>query len=241
MKKTIISFAISTFLVIHGFADEIQLPHITVYGTATTEVVPDQMIWSVRVQNRGAVLETVASDHAKNLQGTLSLLKDLKVDEKTTQTSRMEFGENWEYRSSSRVKEGYIASTDISFKITNFELYSKLWFGLAKQSAVSVENVTYDHTKRIEFRNETRQKAITAAKEKAAAMAKSLGSQIGEPLLVEEDISVSDGWQWQGNLAANNLRTVSGEEQVGKGALSPGTIPVQARIKVAFRLVTTQK
>src|SRR6266436_4802932 len=80
MKKTIISFTISTFLVIHGFADDIQLPHITVYGTATTEVVPDQMIWSVRVQNRGAVLETVASDHAKNLQGTLSLLKDLKVD-----------------------------------------------------------------------------------------------------------------------------------------------------------------
>src|SRR6266481_4837507 len=65
MKKTIITFAISSLLVIHGFADEIQLPHITVYGTATTEVVPDQMIWSVKVQNKGAVLETVASDHTK--------------------------------------------------------------------------------------------------------------------------------------------------------------------------------
>ena len=40
--------------------------------------------------------------------------------------------------------------------------------GLAAIPDVSVEGVTYDHSKRIEFQNETRRKALLKAKEKAA-------------------------------------------------------------------------
>ena len=100
-----------------------------------------------------------------------------------------------EYRSSSRVREGYVASTEISFKTTDLDLYVHLWLGLADMPVVSVQNVTYDHTKRIDFQNQTREKAILAAKEKATASAKTLGVEIGPPLLLEEDLSASEGWQ----------------------------------------------
>ncbi len=242
MKETILSILSATLVAVASFADDIQLPHIMVYGTATTEVTPDEMIWSVKVQNMGASLEAVANEHTKNVGAVLRFLKESKVDDKTLQTSRMEFGENWEYRSNSRVREGYFASTSVSFKITDFELYEKLWIGLARMSAVSVEGVTYDHSKRIEYRNETRQKAVLAAKEKAITIAKSLGAEIGEPLLVEEDIAASEGWS--GNLAVqavNNLSAIRDEERGGHGALSPGTIPIRARVKAAFRLVAIPK
>lgn len=90
-------------------AQEIHLPHVTVFGTATTEVVPDQMLWSVRVENKGPLLENVAEAHAMLVQAVLALLKESKVEGKVIQTSRMEFGENWEFVSGSRVREGYLA------------------------------------------------------------------------------------------------------------------------------------
>ncbi len=244
MKQSIGAFLLSALAVASGFADEIQLPHITVYGTATTEVTPDLMIWSVKVENKGLALESVASEHTKMVKGVLGFLKESKVDEKTIQTSRMEFGENWEYKSSSRLRDGYIASTAVSFKITDFDKYNKLWLGLAKMSAISVEEVTYDHTKRIEYQNDTRQKAVLAAKEKAATLAKAVGSEIGEPLLIEEDISVSEAWRRnRAAQAANNLRTwaLEGEDSGHSDFLAPGTLPITIRVRAAFRLISSQR
>ena len=221
-----------------GIADEIQLPHVTCFGTAVTEVVPDQMIWSLKVETRGAVLESVAKEHSKTIEGVLRFLKDAKVDAKSIQTSRMEFGENWEERDSGRIRKGFVASMEISFKLADLNQYNSLWLGLAKFPAVSIEAVTYDHSKRTEYRNETREKALLAAREKARAMAKTLGSEIGEPLLVEEDLQLIEGW------AMNNTRNVAvqalafrGDDRDNPRALSLGTIPIQARVRVAFRLV----
>jgi len=179
MKPIITSSIISAILTLTAWADEPPFPRIVVYGTATTEVVPDQMVWSLRVENKGALLKVVAGEHTKSVQQVLRFLKESKVDPKALQTSRMQFSENWEYRASSRVREGYIASTQLSFKTTDLELYTQLWLGLAEMPVVRVESVTYDHTRRIEFQNQTRAKAIQVAKDKAAASAKTLGAKVG--------------------------------------------------------------
>ena len=225
-----------------SLAEETQVPRITVFGTATTEVVPDQMVWSLKVETKGPVLETLAGEHMKIVQAALEFLRKSKVDEKTTQSSRMEFGENWVYKSNSQVREGYVASTEIVSKITQFELYKKLWLGLAQISGVSVQGATYDHTKRIMFQNETREKAVLAAREKASTLARALGSEIGEPLLIEEELPVSEGWQRNvANKVVNNLRALDGDSSERADALSPGTIPIMMRVKAAFRLVTKKK
>jgi uncharacterized protein YggE len=238
MKKLIASTIGCILMISAGFAQETQPPHVTVYGTATTEVAPDQMVWSLKIENHGLKLDVIAAEHPKIVQAVLSLLKDSKVDEKTIQTSRMEFGERWEYKFQERVRDGYFAMTSVSFKITNFELYKKLWLGLAELPSVTVEPVTFDHTKRIAYQNETRQHAIQAAKEKAAALAKAIGSEIGEPLFIEEETIESF---WGGNMASNNLRTVETEGTQSGDALAPGTIPIKTRVRASFRLISNPK
>ena len=239
IKKTVCFVLIAFIGLANAIAAELQLPHVTVYGTATTEVVPDQLHWAIRVKIQGPELEDVAKQHAKAVESVLVLLQSLKIDKSAIQTSQMEFGENWEYRSSSRVRAGYISSTAISFKILDLDLYTKIWLALAKMSSVSVENVTYDHSKRIQYQNQTREKAVVAAQEKAGAMAKALGASIGEPLFVEEDLVTE--MPWSGN-AVNNLRAVAGEGQQDQAeSLSPGTIPVKVRVRASFRLVSNQK
>jgi uncharacterized protein len=132
-------------------ADQSQIPHVTAFGTAITEVVPDQLLWTIRVRNQGLMLEDVAKQHTKLVETVMTLLKNLKLEEKSIQTSRMEFGENWDHRSGARIRDGYFASTAISFKVVDFELDGKIWFSLAKTPEVTVENVTYDHSKRIKL------------------------------------------------------------------------------------------
>ncbi len=239
MKYAVQTLVISALLALAVLADEPPFPRISVLGTATTEVVPDQMVWSLRVQNKGPGLGAVASEHTKNVQKVLDLLSKSKVDRKDLQTARMQFAENWEYRSNSRVREGYVATTDISFTTTNLEFYTQLWQGLADTPAVSVQSVLYDHTRRIEFQNQTREKAILAAKQKAMVSARTLGAQIGAPLLLEEDLSPSEGWQMNLNNAVlrNNLRVIGGEEREPAEALAPGTIPIRIRVKAAFQLL----
>jgi len=225
------------FLAVSSLADTVLPPHITVYGTATTEVVPNQMIWSLHVENRGHDLNTVAAEQTKIVQGVLDFLKQTGVESKSLQTSRMAFGENC-----SRTRDGYIASTDVSFKINQLDLYQPIWLGLAGMPAVSVQGVSYDHTRRIDFQNETREKAIVAAKEKAASCARVLGVELGPPLALEEDQPATDVWgMGMANNMVNNLRAMPGAAPARDEVVAPGTIPITIRVKAEFQLVTKPK
>jgi uncharacterized protein YggE len=223
----------------HLVANEIQPPHITVSGTAVTEVVPDEMLWSLEVQDKHASLENAARDHAKSVEAVLSLLKGLDLDQKHIQTSRMEFGENRELTSGSWIKSGYFSKTAVSFKLTDFDLYQRLWAGLARIPGVSIQGVSYDHSKRIEHRKDARRKALETAKEKASEMARTLGAEIGEPLVVEED-SLGSEW-FSANSLANNVRTVGDGNTRDDHQLALGTIPIRAQVKVSFRLLTPRQ
>lgn len=217
-------------------ADDL-LPHVSVSGTATTEVVPDQMVWRLTVVSKGPKLPAVAEQQSKTVQRVLAFLKQTGIKDAEVQTSKMEFGENWEYRSGSQVREGYFASTTVAFLTSELDTYKPLWIGLADIPGVSVENVSYDHSKRIEYQNETRQKALLLAKEKASTLAKTLGSEIREPLSIEEDLSVSEGWQGVNGRMRNSV-SAPDRGANANGDLALGKIPVTIRVKVSFRLVT---
>lgn len=238
--KLFATFIAALMLVGAAFAQDKEAPpHVTVYGTATTEVVPDQMNWAVRIQTRGLKLSTVAEEHDKSVQNVLFLLKNSKLAKTNIQTSAMQFGENWEYRNNERFRNGYIATTYVSFKLNDFDRYKTLWLALADMPSVSVDSVTFDHTKRIEYQNETRQKAIKAAKEKAVALAEAIGSEVGEPLFIEEE--QSEIIRPVLNFAMMRNRTEAAAEPESDESLAPGTIPIKARVHASFRLLTNPK
>lgn len=240
MKKSILLMSIVVMACSTARAQETTLPNVTVYGTATTEVTPDQMNWSLTITNKGADLSRVADAHNKIVAKVLTLLKDNGVKEEKVQTARMEFGENWEYRNNNRVKEGYFASTSVAFELDDFDKYKTLWSGLATIPQVSIGGIAYDHSKRIDYQNETRIKALLAAKQKANALAETLGSSIGEPLLIEEDSSPRYGYQ-SNFFSPSMARADQLNNGQGQVVLAPGEIAINARVKVSFRLITHEK
>ena len=208
---------------------------VTVSGTATTKVTPDTMNWSLQVKNKEPNLERAAETHSAAVKAVLDFLNAQELPETDIQTSGMQFGQNWSYEGREKVKDGYFASTDISFQLDNLDKYTKLWIGLSRLPHVALTGVYYDHSQRIEIRNTTRRKALLAAREKAEDLAETLGSKIGRPLLIEE-ASESYGLRTSNFTMSNNITSAGGVP--GENAdLAPGQIPITMRIRASFLLL----
>jgi hypothetical protein len=207
-------------------------PHVTVYGTATTSVAIDQMDWKIRISNKKPSLEEVAKSHSSTVQSVLDFLMENELPEHCIQTSGMEFGEHFvSSKLKGRVRDGYQASSSIKFKVTDLSKYKDLWSGISRMENVSLNGITYDNSKRIKHQNETRKKALLAAKEKAETLAITLDSEIGKPLFIEEE---------RFGYSRNNFNNVyaTNEQAVINDAFAPGQIPITVQIKASFSLVT---
>jgi len=232
MRTMMTILSVTLLLTVPALADE-GPPTITVTGTAFTEVVPDQMVWQLRVQNKGPELEGVASAHHELVGSVLALLKNDGIEEKETRTSRMTFGENRVYRQGTQYKEGYIASTSVTFTSTDLDAYSKMWMKLAGFEGVEVLGVGYDLADRITVQDETRREALRAAQRKAADLADVLGATLGGPLhIVEQGSGIRP-------LPTYSNKAMMMEADAGGGApaQAPGQITIRMGIEAVFRLV----
>ena len=106
--------------------------------------------------------------------------------------------------------------------------------GLARIEGVGIQSVNYDLSDRIQYQDETRRNALLAAWKKADTLAKTLGSGIGAPLLIEEDASAYPSY-----LNTVNDARFSGNIDNSE-ILAPGKIPIRVRVKASFRLINPE-
>lgn len=229
LNKLLVTFA-TLVMCSSVFAHPIERPHISVVGYAEEEVVPDEMLWSVSIENRAAQLESVSEEHARLVKKVLQVIRKQVKDEKDIQTSGMQFGENRVYRDGTNVREGFRANTSINFKLEKIKQYEPLWLALSGFEGVSVTNVSYDYSKTDALRDTVRTKALLAAKAKAQALAETMGASLGEVLVIEEESStpVSGGPVMEKMSFA---RADSGSP------VSLGTIKIDMRVKLVMALI----
>lgn len=214
-------------------AEYFQQPHITVYGTATTEVVPDLMRWRLYVRTNGKTSSQAANAHDQNVSAVIAFLRQQKIAEKKIQTSQLQLAEDWEYIAGrQRLQKGYYAATVVSFESPSLKNYPFLWEGLSQLPSVSIEGVLFDVSNRIQILENTRIQALLVAKKKAERLANTLETRIGQPLLIEEEASRHDDVRTAIAFSAQS-RAAETEKQ----SLSPGTLSIQARIKAVFHLL----
>jgi uncharacterized protein YggE len=232
MNKQIVLLAVVVFCSGFAAAEILEQPHIAVYGTAEIKVTPNEMVWFLDVSTKDNKLPIVAKNHTATVKQVLVFLKSLEIKKKTLQTSRMQYGEDWKTINRERVKVGYHASTSIGFTVSDFDLYQQIWFGLAEIDGVSIQYTRYAHSDRIRYQNESREKAMLVAREKAVNLAKILGSEIAEPLKIEEvPQQISFG---NSNFISNSVSDMS--RATPTSALALGQISISTKVKVVFKL-----
>lgn len=231
--KILIIPLLAGLVAVTSFAAESTIPQITVFGTAVTEVQPDELKWQLSVSNTGPEIGVVAEAHSQLAGAALTFLKSQGLDPKDIQTSQMTLMEKVTYRGDGPVKEGYVATTEVAFTSKNLAAYRALWLGLSKLQGLSIRAASWETSKLIELQNSTRLAALQAAKTKAAAMAAALNTRIAEPLAITE-IAMEPDFR---PLARNALMQATPGANDDASEISPGTVPVRVRVEVSFRLI----
>lgn len=222
---------LSALLFIRLPADNPQ-PQISVNGTAAIQVEPDRMNWQLEVRAEDKQPAEAAKKHDQTVETLLKYLKKAGIKKESIRLGEMEFGENMVTNGQKQERQGYYARSSLSLVNTEPSDYRELYSGLAAISLVSLEYVSYDTSRRIELRNEIRQKALQAAHAKAEAMAKTLGVAIGGPISIEEQ---AENWNTY-DRSANVIESVPVSDDEN-GSIIPGRLCIREHVKVTFALV----
>ena len=232
-----------------AFAQFAQQPsQINVSGSAEVKVAPDEIRLSVGVETRDQNLDAARQQNDERIAHALALLKDAGVKDKGVRTDFISVVPDYDYNSSRVKPVAYIVRKSIEIRVTAITNFEGIVTGLLTNGVNSVQGIDFRTSQLRKYRDQARELAIKAAKEKADAMASALGVKRGKVY----NINVNDwsgGWggyqnrwgaQWGGfNGQVNNVQNLgdfSGAASADNAAetFSVGEVSVSATVNVSF-------
>ena len=225
---------------------------ISVNGTATVNVVPDRALIQLGVQSNGRTPKEVQARNATMISRVIKALKNLGVEARDISTDRYVIQPLYEDWDSLRIK-GYRIFNVISITVRDVEKTSEAIAVAFEAGANQVVNVEFYTSELRKYRDQAREMAITAAREKADALAQAAGADTGCVFNITENTqSYFNGWSgwgwWYGGGNNQNLWTQnaiqnapasasgSGTSSNGDSPVSTGQISVRAEVSVTFAL-----
>jgi len=149
------------------------------------------------------------------------------VDEKNVQTSALRMGPRYSDEKIPRLL-GYEVSQIISITLQDLSKYEALMTQLLEAGVNRVDGISFRVAQTRKYRDEARSKAIVAAKEKAVAMATTLGQTVGKPWEISEESDDST----LNIVTRGNVGKLIGEEST----VAPGQVTISASVRVSFQL-----
>jgi len=223
-----------------------QPPQINVSGSAEVKVVPDEIRLSVGVEARHQNLDTARQQNDERIVSALAFLKGAGVKNKDVQTDFISVEPDYDYNKSHVQPVAYIVRKSIEIRVTAITNFEGIVTGLLTNGVNYIHGIDFRTSQLRKYRDEARELAIKAAKEKADAMASALGVKRGKVY----NITVNDwsgGWggcqnrwgaQWgiNGQNNIQNLGALSDQAGADTAAetFSAGEISVSATVNVSF-------
>jgi len=211
-------------------------PHprlISVSGTAETNVVPDEVILTAAVQSRDRDLAIAKSQHDVRMKRIITETGKAGIEPKYIQTSSLELMPDYSEEKVPRLL-AYEVTQTIQVTLKDLSKYESLVTKLLQNGVNRIDGVGFQIADSRKYKDETRLKAIDAAKEKATAMAAELGQSIGKPWEISEETEnpvypyanarVLGGAMYDRNPAPN------------EPTVAPGQVLVRSSVRISFQL-----
>jgi len=227
-----------------GTSDQEEPRLVNVTGEAEVRVVPDEVVLTVGVETRDEKLSTAKSDNDKRIRKVLDLTEDYGIEAKHVQTSYISVEPRYDddYYGSEVLKDYWVRKT-IVITLKDISKFEDLLTDLLEAEVNYVHGIQFRTSELRKHRDRARALAITAAQEKAVAMAGELGQEVGRPRAINE---YQSGWwsgygSWWGSgwgsaMTQNVIQDVGGGLDSGEGTLAPGQITVKAQVNVSFEM-----
>jgi uncharacterized protein YggE len=225
-----------------------KMPVITVSGKAEIQVVPDEAILSLDFTKLDNNLQTAKKLNDESVGKILELTRRFGISSQDVTTTSISVDMKYESirdpknrvydedgdETGKKVFKGYEVSKTIIVRLRDITKFEDFFNETLKTGLTEVNSVSFETSKLREVKDKARDMAMKAAKEKAAAMAGSIGQTIGKAVKITEG-TVSN--QYYTNLSANsNVRASTVTVTENLATFSPGTIKVEADVTVGFLL-----
>jgi uncharacterized protein YggE len=185
MKLSIVTIAVLLMAVLCVAEDKPQMKTVRVTGTAEVKVVPDQALIELGVekQNISASIARQAVDSAS--RRILAGLHANGVGEKDIQTTFLSLQPQFNYRKGMKISY-FVAEQTMSVTVRDLSKLDTLLESLIKAGGNRIDSIQYETSDLRKYRDDARDRAVKAAREKARALAMALGQEIGKAQSVEE-------------------------------------------------------
>jgi uncharacterized protein YggE len=210
------------------FADVLQRK-VTVVGTSTIKVVPDEMHWTVQVSVNDATLSQAKARHDTSLAAALKYLKGLGGEVKDLQTSGIRIDKtNYAPQQNPATEKPYVCSTQFTFTLTDFDKYGPIIDALAKLDGIQIQSVDYASSKEEATRRDALKQALLNAHDKANDLAVTAGCFIDKPLEIIEGTP--------DNAPRPLMAIARSMGGMGTPAAVPGQIEISAAVTATYDL-----
>jgi uncharacterized protein len=214
---------------------------ISVTGEAEVRVVPDEVIVVLGVETFNRELRLAKEANDRVVAAVLDVARRHHVPDEHIQTDYIQVEPR--YRNSGPENEllGYAARSTVEVTLRKLDHFETLLSESLEAGANYVHGIDFRTTELRTYRDQARDLAIKAAREKAVDLAAALGETIGRPTKIGEGWT---GWgsgygSWWGrgrggSMSQNVVQSVGSGGSMGP--VAPGQIAVTARVSVTFEL-----
>lgn len=210
---------------------------VTVSGQAEVLVVPDEVVFNVRVSALDKDLQKARIRTDEVVKKVLALSRSYQIPPELVQTDYISLEERYSDEEATRkpsVFLGYLVEKKVAIILRDVSKAERVLSDLFASGITSIQSVDFRTTQNRKYKDQARAMAIKAAQEKASAYARELGQTIGKAFSITEEGFPSYSSSNMMNL--NISRGVAGSYSEEPSTISLGQISITARVVVSFEL-----
>jgi uncharacterized protein YggE len=179
---------------------------IKMTGTAELKVTPDKASIQLGVEHQSATARDAKAAVASTSRKILAALKELNIDDKDVQTAYLYLEPMIDYRKGVRITN-FTAEQSLSVTVRDLSKLDAVMDAGISAGANRIGGIEYQSSDLRKYKDQAREAAAHAAREKAEGLAKALGNQIGKTHSVQETPEDEGYYGFSGGLAANTTST----------------------------------
>jgi uncharacterized protein len=209
---------------------------ISVTGTAEIATAPDEFTINVGVESFAAEPQAAKEANDRAMKALLASARAFAPDAKDVRTEGFTLQPHYEGPYDSHRLTGYDARKTLIVVLHDGDKVEVFLTELFKDGANRLDGVAYGSSRLLDQRKEARALAVIAAREKATAMATTLGQKLGRPLKIDEEPEAGRYQPLQGNLLNNSVAASDTRGSTGQ-SMAAGKIRIPAGVAVTFELL----
>ena len=240
MKKLLWAVILAMLLLCSAQAQETRdhrQSQITVNGEAVVYAVPDRIIINFGIETWDFDIAIAKKKNNDIMKKAFAAIKECGVPEKEIQTDTLSIEPRYKNDYQRKNFLGYFVQNSMVVTLSAPGKVEELVTRLLQAGIETIGGIEFQTTEFKKYREQARELALKAAREKAEKMAAVFGQAIGAPTQISE--GYGGWWSWRPGRQAMTQNVIQEAPEGGgetPGTIALGKISIRANVSVTFEL-----